>query len=258
MTENLDLQIEKWEKKSRLIVRDDLYEISELREIFDKASRRKLKISLLDTGHLAPEDIELLSTYRFSLYTSDSVRSDFEELSLLHQLLKSKGCRMYYVIEGDLEKDSKLFDNLELFDSIFISSREKDIDLELLTSLAGEISRSRSNLVYYHHQNPDDSLAEICQHNCWIHISSKNLTEEMEILIFDLIKRAKKNKVQVIIHIEDSKPYSFLKRLYSWGAYLIFNLSPVGRSEKIYELIKTCEKKKLPEKAFYLYKEVMA
>jgi hypothetical protein len=165
---------------------------------------------------------------------------------------------MYYVIEGNLEKESKLFDYLELFDSIFISSRGKNLDFELLTSLAGEVSRSRSNLVYYHHKNIDEALAEICQHNCWIHISSKNLTEEIEVLILDLIKKAKKNKAQVIIHIEDPRPYSFLKMLCSRGAYLVFNIGPVGRSERIYELIKACEKKKLPDKAFYLYKEVMA
>jgi hypothetical protein len=104
----------------------------------------------------------------------------------------------------------------------------------------------------------EENLAEICLKNCWFHISSKNFTEEAEIMIMDLLKKARKNRGHLIIHVEEIRPYAFLRILTENGAHLVFNLNPVGRSQRAYRLISTWEKKKLPEKAFYLYKEVMA
>jgi hypothetical protein len=256
--DNLERQLQTLEKGSRFILRDDLYDLTELEQLLEKAAARKLKIALLDTGKLAPADLERLSAFVFSFYTSDTARPDFQVLSQLSLTLSSGGCRLRYFIQGQLEDSSDLFSNVELFDSIFISGRDRARPLDQLGRLAEEVSHSRSTLVYYHHQKPEENLASIGLKNCWIHLSSKAITEESEIMILDIMKNIIKNKGRLVVHVDRSLPYAFLKELEEAGAFLVFNLPPVEPASRIFRLIKTWQKKDLPDKAFYLYKEIMA
>ncbi|MGQ9800182.1 MAG: hypothetical protein ACUVRL_00730 [Candidatus Saccharicenans sp.] len=256
--ENLEQQLQSLPKGSRFILRDDLYDLTELEQILEKATARKLKIALLDSGKLAPADLERLADFPFSFYTSDAARADFEVLSQMALALKQKDCQLGLFIRGELESGSALFANLELFDSIFASGREKAQPLDQLGRLAEEISRSSASLVYYHHQKPEENLASIGLKNCWLHLSSRNFNEDSEIMILDLLKNIRKNKGRLVVHIDHSLSYPFLKELEEAGAFLVFNLPPVEPASRISRLVETWQKKKLPEKAFYLYKEIMA
>ncbi|MBC7349356.1 MAG: hypothetical protein H5U05_05220 [Candidatus Aminicenantes bacterium] len=254
--ENLERQLQSLEKGSCFILRDDCYDLTELEQILEQATTRKLKIALIDSGKLAPVDLERLADFYFSFYTSDTARADFQVLSQL--ALRPKGCRLAYFIQGQLQSLPDLFANLELFDSIVISSRDQARPLDQLDRLAEEISRSHTALVYYHHQSLEENLASIGLKNCWIHLSSRNFNEDSEIMILDLLKNIRKNKGRLVVHVDRSLSYPFLKELEEAGAFLVFNLPPVEPASRIFQLVKTWQKKKLPETAFYLYKEIMA
>ncbi|HAR35423.1 MAG TPA: hypothetical protein DCR87_00675 [Acidobacteria bacterium] len=256
--EKLERQLQSLEKGSRFILRDDLYDLTELEQILEKASARKLKIALLDSGKLAPADLERLADFPFSFYTSDVARTDFQVFSQLALALRPKGCRLGYFIQGQLQNLPDLLANPEVFDSIFMSSRDQSRPLDQLGWLAEEISRSHTTLVYYHHQSLEENLASIGLKNCWVHLSSRNFNEDSEIMILDLLKNIRKNKGRLVVHVDRSLPYPFLKELGEAGAFLVFNLSPVEPASRIFQLVNTWQKKKLPETAFYLYKEIMA
>ncbi len=255
---NADLQVEQLERKSRLIIRDDHYDLPDLRDLLEAATGRKIKVTLLDTGRFAPEELELLADFPFSFHTSDQARPDFQVLSQINVRLKPRGCRLFYFLQGELGPEAELFHEVELFDSIFVSSREKDWPPDLLGRLAREVSRSRGSLVYYHHKNPEENLPEVGLKNCWLHISNKNFEEDSEIMLLDMVKAIKRNGGRLAIHVDRGQSYSFLKALAEAGAFLIFNLTPLEPSSKVFSLVEGWRKKKLPEKAYYLYRELMA
>ncbi|MGB9893536.1 MAG: hypothetical protein ACPLRA_03920 [Candidatus Saccharicenans sp.] len=254
----LDQQFEGLKNGQRIIIRDDLYEFSDLQQIFEAASKKKIAIALLDTGRLSPGEIELLATFPFSFYTSDGTRPDFKELSLLNLVLKSKGCRLFYFLQGKLEENSELFHHGRLFHSIYLSNQGKILDLELVGRLAEEVTSFGTNLVYYHHGNLEEKLTEVSQKNSWIHVSNKNLREETEIMIEDMLNEITRAGGHLVIHVERSQSYQFLKLLADGGAFLVFHLPPVESSSRLSKLISRWQRKKLAEEAFYLYKEIMA
>ncbi len=256
--ENLELQLERQEKKSRLILRDDLYDLPVLRDILGKAASRKIRVSLLDSGRFAPDELERLADFPFSFYTSDVSRSDFQVLSQINLGLKRRGCRLFYFLQGELQEDSGFWNNVGLFEAIYVSGREKDRPLGLLAGLAEEVSHGRTSLVYYHHKKLEENLARVCLKNCWLHVSNKNFEEEAEIMILDLLREIKKYGGSPVIHVDRGQSYQFLKRLADAGAFLVFNLPPLEPASRIFSLSESWRKKKLPEKAFYLYREIMA
>lgn len=256
--ENLELQLKRQQKKSRLILRDDLYDLPVLRDTLEKAASRKIRVSLLDTGRFNPGELEWLADFPFSFYTSDVYRPEFQILSQINLGLKSRGCRLFYFLQGELKEDCGLRNNVGLLEAICVSSREKDRPLELLASLAEEVSRGRTSLVYYHHGKLEENLPRVCLKNCWLHVSNKNFEEEAEIMVLDLLKEIKKYGGHLVVHVDRGQSYQFLKRLTDAGAFLVFNLPPLEPASRIFSLSESWRKKKLPEKAFYLYREIMA
>lgn len=252
------LQFEQLEKNRRLIIRDDHYDLPVLADLLETAARRKDKVILLDTGRFAPEEFERLADFPFNLYTSDRARKDFQQLNQIFLRLEPAGSKLFYFLHGELENSQELGAGAEIFSSIYVSSREKPRSLETLGSLAAEISRQGCSLAYYHHGKLEENLAEIGQKNCWVHVSSKHFSEEDEILLLDMLKTFRKNRGRLVAHIERPVSSYLLKLLEKNGVFLVFNLPLLESGSEVSRLAKTWERKKLPETAFYLYKEVMA
>lgn len=256
--ERIGSWLEKIPKSRSLIIRDDQYELSELQEILSQAKKRKIKVSLIDSGRLSYLEIETLCNFPFSFYTSDSTRADFSSTVQVAEILRAEKHPVYYFLQNELTEDAPLFSRPEIFTSVFISSREKPQNLNLLAALSEEVCGAGSSFVYYHHGQVEEKLADLSQKLCWIHMSNKFLEEEKEMAILDLLKEIKERKGHLVVHVDRSQSYAFLQLLSDHGAFLIFNLAPIEHSSKLYSLEKHWLRKKLPEQAFYLYKEVMA
>ena len=249
---------EKIPPRKSLIIRDDQYELLELREILALAGKKNIYIRLIDSGKFNHLEISALTVVPFSFYTTDSIRGDFQELGLLADVLKKKGCNLCYFLRGELNETSPVFILPGIFRAIFISSRERQPNIELLSRLSEQISSSGSDFVYYHHGNPGEDLLAISQKRTWIHVSNRFFTEEDERVILDLARGIKKKKGLLLVHLDRFQDYYFLKTLAKAGAFLIFNLPPVEHSSKLYSLETHWRNRDLPEQAFYLYKEIMA
>ncbi len=111
-------QFEQLEKDSRLIIRDDHYDLPVLADLLETAARRKAKVILLDTGRFAPEEFEQLADFPFNLYTSDRARKDFQQLNQIFLRLEPAGCEFYYFLHGELENSQELGAGAEIFSSI--------------------------------------------------------------------------------------------------------------------------------------------
>lgn len=241
----------------RLIIRDDQYEFSELQKILEEAARKKVSIGLVDSGKLDHLQIEILSCFPFSFYTSDSAREDLSGLSFLAEILRKKKRPVYLLLEKYLDGQEELFTDLKSFNSVIISSRERALDLDWLARLSKNTSTSGVTLVYYHHQNLEEKLAEISQKSTWIHVSNRNFSEDQKTMLLDLLKEMKKKKGHLVVHLDRAQSDHFLELLDRHGAFLIFNLPPVEFSSKLYHLEKRWRKKELPGEAYYLYPNLM-
>ena len=254
----LEEQVRLLNKGQRLIIRDDVHDFSELQGWLELASRKKLKPVLLDTGQFGLSELIVLSDFHFAFYTGDVARPDFNQLAAITELFKKKGCPVYFFLEDGSQAeafDSKLASG---FKSVFISSRNKTWEPGLLSKLAEETSAGGSALVYYHHDQPDGSLADWLTNNCWLHLSNRFFDESSQPALSELLKNMRKLKGQIIIHLELPASFDYINSLSESGAHLIFNFGPIETRTRLSKLESLWHKKKLPEQAYFLYQEFMA
>lgn len=242
----------------RLILRDDHYEFSELQNILEKSARKKVIINLLDSGRFDHQELEILGEFPFSFYTSDAIRPDFSSLTILAEILNKKKRPVYLKIENNINNQQIVYNSFDFFTSIFISSRERPVDLDWLAAFSETVAAKGTTIVYYHHQNLEEKLAEVSQKSVWTHVSNRTFSEDQEIMVVDLIKKIRKKNSRLVVHIERAQSARFIKLLNDSGAFLIFSLPPVETGSDLYRLEKRWRKKELPEIAFYLYPDIMA
>ncbi|MDD8020126.1 MAG: hypothetical protein PHU81_02930 [Acidobacteriota bacterium] len=254
----LEEQVESLNKSQRLIIRDDVHEFNELQGVLELASRKKLKPIILDTGLFGLNELTILSRFHFSFYSGDLARPDFQQLTAMAETLKKKNCPLYFFLEDGSQAevfDSKLASELE---AVFVSSRQKSWETSQLAGLAEETLAGGTTLVYYHHGQPEESLAEWPKKNCWLHLSNRFFDENSQPVILELLKKMKKTKSHLIIHLDMPASFDYINSLSEGGAHLIFNFGPIETRSRLSRLESSWNKKKLPEKVFYLYQDFMA
>ena len=254
----LEEQVRLLNKGQRQIIRDDVYDFAELQGWLELAARQKLKPVLLDTGQFGLNELIVLSDFHFAFYTGDLARPDFNQLAAITELFKKRSLPVYFFLEDGSQ--SRAFDSrlASGFKSVFISSRNKTWEPGLLSKLAEETSAGGSALVYYHHGQPEDSLAEWPKNNCWLHLSNRFFDESGQPVVLELLKNIKQTKAQVIIHLDMPASFDYINNLSESGAHLIFNFGPIETRTRLSRLESLWYKKKLPEQAYFLYQEFMA
>ena len=254
----LEEQVQPLNKGQRLIIRDDVHEFNELQGVLELASRKKLKPIILDTGLFGLNELTILSRFHFSFYSGDLARPDFLQLAAITELLNKNNCPVYFFLEEGSRAeafDEKLAAQLE---AVFISSRQKSWETSQLARLAEETLAGGTTLVYYHHGQPEESLAEWPKKNCWLHWSNRFFDESGQPVVLELLKNIKQKKAHVIIHLDIPASFDYINSLSEGGAHLIFNFGPIETRSRLSRLESSWNKKKLPEKVFYLYQDFMA
>ncbi len=254
----LEDQVRPLNKGQRLIIRDDVYDFNELQGVLELASRRKLKPIILDTGLFGLNELTILSRFHFAFYSGDLARPDFLQLAAITEILNKNNCPVYFFLEEGTQAealDSKLASGLE---SVFVSSRLKNWEISQLSRLAEETLAGGTTLVYYHHGQPEESLAEWPKKNCWLHLSNRFFDETNQPVILEILKNIKKTKAHLIIHLDMPASFDYISSLSEGGAHMIFNFGPIEARSRLSRLESLWNKKKLPEKAFFLYQDFMA
>jgi len=254
----LEEQVRPLNKGQRLIIRDDIFNFAELQGLLEFASPKKLKPIILDTGLFSLDELTVLSEFRFALYTGDLARPDFLQLAAMTELLKKKNCPVYFFLEDGSQAealDSKLTSGLK---TVFVSSRHKNWEANQLSRLAGETSAGGAVLVYYHHGQPEDSLAEWPKKNCWLHLSNRFFDETSQSVVLELLGKIRERKGHLIFHLDMPASFDYINSLNEGGAHLVFNFSPIETRTRLSKLESLWRKKRLPEQAFFLFQEFMA
>jgi len=254
----LEEQVRPLNKGQRLIIRDDVYEFNELQGMLELASRKKLKPIILDTGLFGLNELTVLSRFYFAFYTGDLARPDFLQLAAITELLNKNHCPVYFFLEEGSQADAldaKLASELAV---VFVSSRQKRWETSQLSGLAEETLAGGTTLVYYHHGQPEESLAEWPKKNCWLHLSNRFFDETNQPVVLELLKNIRQTKAHVIIHLDIPASLDYINNLSEGGAHLIFNFGPIETRSRLSRLESSWNKKKLREKVFYLYQDFMA
>jgi len=254
----LEEQVRLFNKGQRLIIRDDVYEFNELQGVLELASRKKLKPIILDTGLFGLNELTVLSRFYFAFYSGDLARPDFLQLAAITELLNKNHCPVYFFLEEGSQADAldaKLASELAV---VFVSSRQKRWETSQLSGLAEETLAVGTTLVYYHHGQPEESLAEWPKKNCWLHLSNRFFDETSQPVVLELLKNIRQTKAHVIIHLDIPASLDYINNLSEGGAHLIFNFGPIETRSRLSRLESSWNKKKLREKVFYLYQDFMA
>ena len=74
-----------------LVIRDDQFEFPALVEAARYAARRRIRMSLVDTGRLGLEEVESIARAGAWIFTSDDVRSRPDEYEILQAACRGAG-----------------------------------------------------------------------------------------------------------------------------------------------------------------------
>ncbi len=251
--------IERTKSGHRIAVRDDQYD---LQTFLDAGRAARGRLGLIDTGVFEINDLDLLLRAGIDVCTSDDVRKDLGELSILTRAAKRSGAFLALLAEGGLPSpdgnEGAGFNALaELAGSgmdLHVPGSDKlKRDLEVMERLAAASRRGGSYFVYYHHGAPSPGLEALAGCGAWIHIPDRDIdaAENGESLVA-AAAACKSAGSRLVVHVEKGLPIDLLKRMHAAGAHLNFLSPPSGRGSLQKALEDRAANRELPVRAYYL------
>lgn len=262
--EDLDSRSYEWLigiKKGRdVVVRDDQHEFSWLLDAARTCRHKGHRFLLIDSGRLDLFSLEWLADRGASIYSSDEVRTNQQELELLKKTCRKSGAIVAYFFHGSFdeeEKNSLSFRELMALAKnglyIHISNRNERYDFSRLSELSWECQNGRSWLVYYHHGALDQSLEELARSGAWIHLSDQSLQIEKDIACLVEVSKAYPSQAKrIVLFIEKGLPYVSLQSLHEKGLFLLFKTPPTDYRSPLRTIEREAKKKKLDFRAYWL------
>ncbi|MBN1272677.1 MAG: hypothetical protein JXB26_10460 [Candidatus Aminicenantes bacterium] len=261
--------VEQASKDKRLTVRDDLFEFPVLLDAARICRKRGGRLRLIDTGKFDFFHLEWLGKAGMDFYTGSDRRTDLVKLNYINEACKKSGGTVFYFIKGPLKEDeteakedtlsfSDLKDMRRMGIDLHLSSREKAWDLSKLKELAESLKKRCSELVYYHHGKFDKDLIGLASKGVWIHLSGDSLDQdEKDTELFDTLCAAGNAAKRLIFHIENLPDPSLLVFLLKAGAHLLFKNRLFDYRSPYRPIVRAAEKKRLSERAYYLYSMIL-
>lgn len=256
-------------REREVTVRDDLYDFSVILDAVRLCRKRGGRFRLIDSGRFDFYHLEWLGEAGMDFYTGSDRRADVVELDFINLACGRGGGRVFYFFRDSLEKDeteekkegvnlSELAEIKGMGVSVYLSNREKTVDLSLLKDLAESGKKGGGKLVTYHHGKWDAALLGLAGQGVWVHLSDEaaGQEEEKETLIDGVLSAGKAAK-RLIFHIETPSDPIVLEKLLEAGAYLIFKNTLFDYRSPYRPLVRLAERRKPGYGAFYLYDALM-
>ncbi len=244
-----------------LVIRDDQFDFTALLEAARYAERRRIRLSLLDTGRLSLEEVESLARAGSRILTSDEARPRAGEWAILQGACREYGTHLSVLWNGPLPAadeiagfSSQTLENLLRSGVDFqISNRKHPRDAAALAGLAAAAKKGRAFFVVYHIGPLDAELAGPAAHRAWIHFSDTSIADEpAAVLAVEIARAAAGCSSRVAVHIERGLPLELLEELWAAGAVLFF-LTPPSDDRSLLRPVETkAARRKLPARAYWL------
>jgi hypothetical protein len=244
-----------------LVIRDDQFDHGALRDAVAYARRRRIRLSLLDTGRFGLPELEALARGGARLLTSNEVRPRADEWDVLADACLKGGTYLTVFWKGPLpaaEESSgptlqALEDLLAAGVDFHISDRGHPPAAATLAGLAAAAKRGRAYFVLYHIGPLTEGLAALAGGRAWVHFSDDAITDNSgAALAVGMAKAAARAGSRAVVHIEHGLTLELLETLWDAGAALLFLTPPSDDRSLLRPVERRALRRKLPARAFYL------
>ncbi len=243
-----------------LVIRDDQFGYEPLLDTAKYARRKRIRLSLLDTGRFGLIELETLAREGTRVLTSEEVRPRIDEWKIL--LEACRGSRTHLSVfwngplpaaEGPAVPRRTLEDLLGRGMDLHISNRKLARDLSLLAELAAAAKAGRGFFVVYHHGPLAPELAGPAGRGAWIHFSDKTAADEAGAAVaVDIARAAAEAGARAVVHVETGLPLDRLEALWEAGAVLLFTTPSSDDFSLLRPVERKADRRKLPARAFHL------
>ena len=243
-----------------LVIRDDQFDFPALLEAARYADRRRIRMSLLDTGRFGLGEIESLAKAGARILASDEARPRAHEWEVLQEACRSAGTHLSVFWNGPLPAAEavtgaafqSLLALLRMGMDLHISNRTHVRDAAILARLAAASKKGKGYLVIYHTGPLVAELAGPAAGRAWVHFSDASIADEpAAVAAVEIARAASGAGSRAAVHVERGLPLELLEALWAAGAALLFTMPSDDRS-----LLRPVEdraaRRKLPPRAYYL------
>lgn len=253
-------------KKEDITVRDDQFGFPALLDAVHRFRDRRHRFRLIDTGRLSSFELEWLTAGGADLFTSDTVRSNAQELEFVSISSKRGNALVALFCFGDIGDEEQresysMIDWINLGRSgvfVHVSNKNNERDLSVLVQLADSCRKGGSWLVYYHHGSLETNMISLAQNGTWIHISDLSLAdEESQSIVRDITHSALSSGGKLVLHWEKGVSFSLLEDIVRAGGVVLFKPALFDFKSPFRILEEKAKGRKLDYRAYYLYPDVL-
>ena len=244
-----------------LVIRDDQFDHEALLDAVRYAGRRRIRLSLLDTGRFDLAQVEALARGGARILTSDDVRPRADEWGILVAASRRGGTRLCVLWNGPLPAaEAASGPTLQALEDLLargldfhISDRTHRRDARSLTGLGAAARKGKAYFVLTHVGPLVAELAGPAGHRAWVHFSDAAITDEPgAALAIEIARAAAGAGSRAVVHIERGLPLELLEGLWAAGAALVFLTPPSDDRSLVRPIERKALRRKLPARAFYL------
>jgi len=245
-----------------LDIRDDQFDFTTLLEAAKYADRRRIPLSLIDTGRFGLEELESLARTGARILTSDEARPKAEEWEILQEACRDAGTHLSVFWNGPLPDAAggassltaqNLEDLLENGVDLHISDRTQPRDAEILAGLAAHARTGKGFFVIYHAGPLQRGLTAPAEQRAWIHFSDSSIMDEPgALLAVEIARAASQAGSRAAVHVERGLPLELLEGLWEAGAALLFTTPPSDDRSLLLPVERKAARRKLPPRAYRL------
>jgi hypothetical protein len=244
-----------------LVIRDDQFAYEALLDAARYARRRRIRLSLLDTGRLGLVEVESLARAGARILTSDDARPRTDDWEILHDACRTAGTHLAVFWNGPLPAadaaSGMILQDLERLLGrgldLHIADRKHLRDAGDLGRLAAAARKGKGYFVAYHVGPLVPDLAVPAGGGAWIHFSDASIADKPgEELAVAIARAAASSGSRAAVHIERGLPLELLEELWTAGAALLFLTPPSDDRSLLRPLERRAARRKLPPRAFFL------
>lgn len=244
-----------------LVIRDDQFDYEALLDAARYARRRRIRLSLLDTGLLGLTELEALAGEGVRVLTSDEARPRADEWEILLEACRSSRTFLSVFWNGPLPSakgnggvsPQALEDLLARGMDFHVSNLNARRDLAHLAELAAACKPGRGYFVYYHHGPLVAELVAPAGRGAWVHLTDGGSADETWAgLAAGTVRAGAAAGVRAVVRVERGLPLEVLETLWAAGAALLF-LTPPSDDRSLLRPVETrAARRKVPARAYFL------
>jgi hypothetical protein len=249
-----------------LVIRDDQFDFAALLEAAAYAGRRRIRLSLLDTGRFGLEEIESLAKAGARILTSDTARPRPGEWEILQAACRRAGTRLSVLWEGPLPPDGEapgfsllsLEDLLGLGVDFHLSDRTGPRDFATLSRLAAAAKAGRGFFVLYHAGPLVGEIVALAAGRVWVHFADADIPDGAAgVRAVEIARAAAGAGARAAVHVERGLPLETLEELWAAGAVLLFKTPPSDERSLLRPVERKAARRRLPVRAYRITTAVL-